>query len=82
MILYKLGPVLESEKNQKISYSVVNMHKKRIYLDSDWSDMAYNSRWNLYIFLVCEIDPHLLTAVASCNEAEILAEQAAVLSFS
>ena len=44
--------------------------------------MAYNSRWNLYIFLVCEIDPHLLTAVASCNEAEILAEQAAVLHFS
>ena len=40
--------------------------------------MAYNSRWKLYIFLVCEIDPHLLTAVASCNEAEILAEQAAV----
>ena len=33
-------------------------------------------------FLVCEIDPRLLTAVASCNEAEILAEQAAVLSFS
>ena len=33
-------------------------------------------------FLVCEIDPSLLTAVASCNEAEILAEQAAVLSFS
>ena len=82
MILYKLGPVLESEKNQKISYFVVNMHKKRIYFDSDWSDMAYNSRWNLYIFLVCEIDPHLLTAVASCNEAEILAEQAAVLNFS
>ena len=29
-------------------------------------------------FLVCESDPHLLTAVASCDEAEILAEQAAV----
>ena len=27
MILYKLGPVLESEKNQKVSHFVVIMHK-------------------------------------------------------
>ena len=53
---------------------------------SDRLDIAYCDSTTCFPtignVLVCEIDPHLLTAVASCNEAEILAEQAAVLNFS
>ena len=49
---------------------------------SDRLDIAYCDSTTCFPtignVLVCEIDPHLLTAVASCNEAEILAEQAAV----